>query len=310
MVTRIKMSTRKKGILDKTLSPSLNMDQLVLDIRQKLNMLELKNQEKDSGSAQQIRHELDNIRLQLHDPEFRKQIHFNIDPELTTYPEYDDEDFLPKIFYKKEFLKDRYMPIESTKGYVKLAEEECSGQHFRLTPNQIFLKHFMSFFTPYNNLLIFHGVGVGKCHQKDTGIICYDGRIKKVQDIRVGDSLMGDDSYPRRVTSLARGWDCMYRVYNDKCQFTVNSEHILVLLFCPFYSFENSASYSETLDDGRVQTICVYVKCHRLVYEVKIKNSLTMIDDSQDDFYEWISTKAYSNHSNHENDDHDFLYFI
>lgn len=47
--------------------------------------------------------------------------------------------------------------------------------------------------------------GVGKCHQRDIGIICFDGTVKKVQDIRIGDELMGDDSMPRKVTSLASG---------------------------------------------------------------------------------------------------------
>ncbi len=275
-----------------------SIDQLVLDIRQKINILESKTEDKDIKGAEKIRKELQNIRLKLHDPNFRKQINFNPDPDLTTYPEYGDPEFLKKIFYKKEFFKDRYMPIEIEKGYEKLAEEECSSIHFRLTPNQIFLKNFMSPYTPYNNLLIFHGVGVGKCHQKDTGIMCYDGSIKKVQDIRVGEDLMGEDSCPRRVTSLARGWDTMFRVYYDKCEFTINSEHILVLLFRPPCTSGNS--FYSYLENDIIQVTRVYVKNHQLIYEQTSTQPLTKQEENIH-FFRWISTKPYSSNNDIHN---------
>jgi len=55
----------------------------------------------------------------------------------------------------------------------------------------------------------------GKCLGKDTDILMYDGTIQKVQDIKVGDILMGDDSTPRNVLSLARGREQMYKVINN-----------------------------------------------------------------------------------------------
>ena len=42
----------------------------------------------------------------------------------------------------------------------------------------------------------------------------YDGSKKKVEDIIIGDLLMGDDSTPRQVLSLARGREMMYKI-ND-----------------------------------------------------------------------------------------------
>lgn len=73
-------------------------------------------------------------------------------------------------------------------------------------------------------------MGCGKCHAKDTPIIMYDGSIKFVQDVCVGDELMGDDSTPRRVLSLARGRDKLYDiVYNSGYKYTVNVDHILCL---------------------------------------------------------------------------------
>jgi superfamily II DNA or RNA helicase len=70
----------------------------------------------------------------------------------------------------------------------------------------------------------------GKCHGINTPIIMYDGSIKKVQDIKVGDKLMGDDSTPRNVLSLARGHEMMYDVIPNKGdKYTVNESHILSL---------------------------------------------------------------------------------
>jgi replicative DNA helicase len=73
--------------------------------------------------------------------------------------------------------------------------------------------------------------GAGKCHGKGTKILMYDGSIKHVEDIIVGDKLMGDDSRPRNVLSLARGIDKLYKIIPLRSgeNFIVNQEHILVL---------------------------------------------------------------------------------
>jgi hypothetical protein len=74
------------------------------------------------------------------------------------------------------------------------------------------------------------GTGLGKCMKIDTPILMYDGTIKKVQDIQEGEFLMGDDSTPRKVLSLARGEDLMYDIIPVKGEkYTVNQEHILCL---------------------------------------------------------------------------------
>ncbi len=72
--------------------------------------------------------------------------------------------------------------------------------------------------------------GFGKCHSKNTPIIMYDGSIKMVQDVKLGDQLMGDDSTPRNVLSLARGRETMYDIIPNKGdKYTVNESHILSL---------------------------------------------------------------------------------
>ena len=73
-------------------------------------------------------------------------------------------------------------------------------------------------------------MGTGKCHGLNTPILMHDGSIKKVQDIAIGDLVMGDDSTPRRVMDLGRGEDDMYEVIlKGGSKYSVNSEHILCL---------------------------------------------------------------------------------
>jgi replicative DNA helicase len=72
--------------------------------------------------------------------------------------------------------------------------------------------------------------GMGKCLGAGTKIVMYDGSLKKVEEVRVGDLLMGDDSTPRRVLSLARGRENMYWVRQNKgMDYRVNESHILSL---------------------------------------------------------------------------------
>lgn len=81
-----------------------------------------------------------------------------------------------------------------------------------------------------NALIISGDAGVGKCHGKGTKILMYDGSVKNVEDIEIGEHIMGDDSTPRKVLSLGRGKDTIYEIKSKGWDsFTVNSEHILVL---------------------------------------------------------------------------------
>lgn len=72
--------------------------------------------------------------------------------------------------------------------------------------------------------------GQGKCLGHGTKVIMYDGTKKQVQDIEIGDLLMGVDSKPRLVLSLARGVENIYRIKQKKgIDYVVNESHILSL---------------------------------------------------------------------------------
>ena len=83
-----------------------------------------------------------------------------------------------------------------------------------------------------HHTLITAHTGSGKCLKYDTDILMLDGTIKKVQDIKVGDKLMGDDSNERNVLGLARGFEAMYNIIlSDGDSFTCNESHILSLKY-------------------------------------------------------------------------------
>jgi superfamily I DNA/RNA helicase len=66
------------------------------------------------------------------------------------------------------------------------------------------------------------------CHCKGQGILMFDGSIKNVEDVVVGDSLMGPDSEPRHVEQLIRGHGKMARIVPVKGEpFVVNLDHVL-----------------------------------------------------------------------------------
>lgn len=74
--------------------------------------------------------------------------------------------------------------------------------------------------------------GRGKCMGRNTPIMLYNGNIKMVQDIKVGDVIMGDDSTPRTILSLARGKEQMYKIIPSKGDpYIVNESHILSLKY-------------------------------------------------------------------------------
>lgn len=70
--------------------------------------------------------------------------------------------------------------------------------------------------------------GGGKCEKRNTPIVMYDGSIKMIQDIKVGDALMGIDSKPRYVKELIHGFGEMFDVHQRFGKdFTVTRNHIL-----------------------------------------------------------------------------------
>ena len=76
------------------------------------------------------------------------------------YPNLNDPDFNVKIALKKEFNDAKYDgPIMDVEEYSNVLNNSKS---FELQPHQLFVKNFLSSQTPYNSLLLYHGLGSGK----------------------------------------------------------------------------------------------------------------------------------------------------
>ena len=87
---------------------------------------------------------------------------------------------------------------------------------------------------------------MGKCLGKGTMVLMYDGSLVKVEDIKQGDILMGPDSKPRNVLSIARGREQMYWVRQNRgIDYRVNESHILSLKRS---GSEGSFSHGEVLN--------------------------------------------------------------
>ena len=75
------------------------------------------------------------------------------------YPDLNDPNFNIKIAKRKEFNDTKY---DGAIKYIKDHADMMCNAEFELMPHQIFVKNFLSFQTPYNSLLLYHGLGSGK----------------------------------------------------------------------------------------------------------------------------------------------------
>lgn len=191
------------------------------------------------------------------------------------YPSIHDPSFAHKITKKREFgiykIKQRnpetiynlYNTITPPSSSSTPNITELHSDVFQHKPTQKFLSNFINEKSPYRGLLIIHGTGVGKCHAANTKILMADGSIKLVQDLIVGDQIMGDDSTPRTILSTNSGKDTMYEIVPLNPTFSpykVNSEHILCLKDGTSTSniIEISVNRYLTLDDSSKQQLYGY----------------------------------------------------
>lgn len=143
MEKKTKKTKKLKLVSDKLTEE--NMEQVYKDKFEKINLL-LDDPDYNSYLNQK---ELLNI----------KNISKQEDKFNTLYPSLDDPMFNIKIAQKKEFNDNKY------DGKIYDIEEQAKklcDADFDLVPHQIFVKNFLSFQTPYNSLLLYHGLGTGK----------------------------------------------------------------------------------------------------------------------------------------------------
>ena len=103
----------------------------------------------------------------------------------------------------------------------------------------------------------------GKCLAKGTKVLMYDGSLKNVEDIKIGDKVMTPDSSYATVTNLGHGFEEMYEVqpYQGKYEstYTVNKSHILALYDTKTGQYLNmEVSKYLKLSESRKKQLCGY----------------------------------------------------
>lgn len=163
----------------------------------------------------------------------------------------------------RDGLPDDYISFSTGSYYAKFDEECVESKEIELFLSQVFAKpDIRRYMKDILAMCLDGGIRQEKfyvctgsgCHALDTTIMMYDGTIKKVQDIEVGEYLMGDDNTPRIVKELFRGEDEMYTIQPIKGEpFIVNKDHILSIKFTNLVSIsKRTDSYYTTNPHYRV----------------------------------------------------------
>lgn len=105
-------------------------------------------------------------------------------------------------------------------------------------------------------LIIWTGSG---CHAKDEEIKMFDGTVKKIQNIKLGEKILGADGRHRKVVVTYKGKTIMYNIKSsDDISFKVTENHRLAVR-CHFKPY-----IYETIDDASNNTI-YWVKIHEIL---------------------------------------------
>ena len=121
------------------------------------------------------------------------------------------------------------------------------------------------FFERAGDCIVLGNRGGGKCLGRGTPVMMWDGSVKAVEDVEVGDLLMGDDSTPRKVLTTTHGVGPLYKVTPIKGDpYIVNDVHILSL------KYGHHSKVGGVLHDGDVKDISVqdYLKLNKTHQEI------------------------------------------
>lgn len=106
------------------------------------------------------------------------------------------------------------------------------------------------------------------CHAKGYGILMYDGTIKKVEDIVVGDRVMGDDGTPRTVLELHNGIDDMYEIRPLKGKpFIVNKGHIMSM-----YRLKDKRKDGPSIEEASIGEYIKFAPYHKTILKLRRPN--------------------------------------
>jgi intein/homing endonuclease len=123
-------------------------------------------------------------------------------------------------FEPKQLVTDQLIKFPDTKSDMILEEIERFWQ---------LRDKYKEFGLSHKRGILLHGKP--GCHAAGTKVLMSDGSVKSVENVVVGDVLLGPDSKPRKVLELCCGEEEMYKISPIKGDsFIVNASHILSLV--------------------------------------------------------------------------------
>ena len=157
---------------------------------------------------------------------------------IHAFNEYGDDISLPFAFATNELSLNR-----RKRDIFPIMNQEFNGT---LRPEQLVVKQeALQILSKKGSVILALATGFGKCLGINTPVLMFDGTIKLVQNIQVGDLLMGDDSKYRNVLSICRGKEQMYNIkQKNGDSFTCNESHILSLKFALHKKIQNKKNGS------------------------------------------------------------------
>jgi len=166
----------------------------------------------------------------------------NMLPTVESWVTTNNKDFFFSFKNVKTISSGLYSIIYTDMNGYGLTSMSYKGEEFLQLPSlphQAIIEELQKFwenkhkFEKYNlnpkRGIILHGHP--GCHIAGTKILMFDGTTKNVEDIVIGDKLMGNDNNPRTVLKLVGGVEEMYKITPNKGEpFIVNKNHVLHLV--------------------------------------------------------------------------------
>jgi len=139
----------------------------------------------------------------------------------------------------------------------------------------------------YPEVILTGAIGIAKCLGKDTDVILYDGSVKKVQDVIVGDKLLSPDSKAATVTSVCSGREMLYKIkQGNGNDYVVNESHIL------------SLKYTSTNNNKRGKSTNRYGKQKSDILNISVKDYVALSKSHKSALKGWMPSFVNFNPAN------------
>jgi superfamily II DNA or RNA helicase len=202
------------------------------------------------------------------------------------YPEYNDENFLYKIYKKREFQINKALEIniKDKKDIKDYRDKNCSSNNTNKSrDHQNIVKHYINPQSPYKGLLLFHGTGSGKT--------CAAINVAEAFKKQV-------DKYNTRIFILVSG-PIIKQQFKNEIIFKCTNNYLSKEEFNSSISEEKKKLYYNALSHvNKYYTVMSYKSFYKKVLGEKIKINNVYKTNNEGDILRDISINNISNLNN------------